>query len=120
MKFIEITNRITNQKEIINIEYIARIYMAYHWSEFDNEGGDQNVIHISLANLSEKQNKIHTDDDDGIPIIESYEEIKDVFTIRDGNRVHIGFVVDQWESASYPISIWVGAKIVKNEQTSSS
>ena len=52
--------------------------------------------------------------------LESNEEIKDVFTIRDGNRVHIGFVVDQWESASYPISIWVGAKIVKNEQTSSS
>lgn len=47
--------------------------------------------------------------------LKSHEQIVDLFQVIDGNKVHVGFVIEASESASTSNRIWVGSKLVENE-----
>ena len=43
------------------------------------------------------------------------ERIVDIFTIQEGNKYHVGFVVDVSEYASTTDKKWIGAKVVSDK-----
>lgn len=46
-----------------------------------------------------------------------HEQIIELLQVRDGNKFHVGFVIEASESASLSRPDWIGAKVVENEST---
>ena len=49
--------------------------------------------------------------------LEPHEQIIELLSIRDGDKYHVGFVIDVSDTASKVTPDWIGAKVVKNEAT---
>ena len=45
--------------------------------------------------------------------LESHEQILNLLQVREGNRYHVGFVIDASDSASKVTPTWIGAKVVE-------